>query len=56
MTVELLTEQHLEFLSLDGYDIGWSESIHVKMLQCYGSFILSPFVRGGFLHKIINSI
>ena len=31
MTVKLLTEHHLEFLSLKGGCIGLSESIHVKM-------------------------
>ena len=31
MTVKLLTEQHLEFLSLKGGCTGSSESIHVKM-------------------------
>ena len=31
MIVKLLTEHHLEFLSLIGGCIGWSESILVKM-------------------------
>ena len=35
MTVKLLTEQHLEFLSLTGGCIGSSESIHVKMPHCW---------------------
>ena len=37
MTVKLLTEQHLEFLSLKGGCTGSSESIHVKMLHCWKS-------------------
>ena len=34
MTIKLLTEQHLEFLSLKGGCTGSSESIHVKMPYC----------------------
>ena len=34
MTVKLLTEHHLEFLSLKGGCKGSSESIHVKMAHC----------------------
>ena len=34
MIVKLLTEHHLEFLSLKG---GSSESIHVKMPHCWES-------------------
>ena len=35
MTVKLLTEQNLEFLSLEGGCTGSSESILVKMLHCW---------------------
>ena len=35
MTVKLLTEHHLEFLSLTGGCIGWSESTLVKMPHCW---------------------
>ena len=35
MTVKLLTEQHLEFLSLTGL----SESIHFKMPHCWKSHV-----------------
>ena len=39
MTVKLLSEQHLEFLSLKGGYTGLSESIHVKMPH-YGNLML----------------
>ena len=39
MTVKLLTEQHLEFLSLRGGCKGSSESIHVKMPYCWKSHV-----------------
>ena len=35
MIVELLTEHHLEFLSLKGGCRGSSESSHVKMSNCW---------------------
>ena len=37
MTVKLLTENHLEFLSFKAGCTGSSESIHVKMLHCWKS-------------------
>ena len=37
MSVKLLTEQHLEFLSLNGGYTGSSESTHVKMPHCWKS-------------------
>ena len=37
MIVKLLTEQHLEFLSLKGNCIGSSESTLVKMSNCWKS-------------------
>ena len=37
MTVKLLTEHHLEFLSLKGGGTGTSESIVVKMSNCWKS-------------------
>ena len=37
MTVKLLAEQHLEFLSLKGGYIGSSESTLVKMPHCWKS-------------------
>ena len=37
MSVKLLTEHHLEFLSLKGGCTGSSESTHVKMPHCWKS-------------------
>ena len=37
MVVKLLTEHHLEFLSLKGGCRGSSESTHVKMSNCWKS-------------------
>ena len=37
MIVKLLTENHLEFLSLKGGCRGWSESTLVKMPHCWKS-------------------
>ena len=37
MTVELLTEYHLEFLCLTGGCRGSAESTHVKMPHCWKS-------------------
>ena len=39
MTVKLLTEHHLEFLSLTGGCIGSSESTHVKIPNCWKSHV-----------------
>ena len=36
MTVKLLTEPHLRFLSLNGRCKALSESTHVKMPHCHG--------------------
>ena len=38
MSVKLLTEHHLEFLSLEVYT-GWSESTLVKMPHCWKSHV-----------------
>ena len=38
-TVKLLSDQHLEFLSLKGGCIGLSKSIHVKMAHCWKSHV-----------------
>ena len=35
MIVRLLTEHHLDFLSLKGGCRGWSMSTHVKMTNCW---------------------
>ena len=44
MIVKLLTEHHLEFLSLKGGCRGSSESTHVKMLHCWKSHALADMV------------
>ena len=58
MSVKLLTEHHLEFLSLKGGCTGWSESTLVKMphcwksQSCHGSIIIygmHSLIRGFFL-------
>ena len=41
MIVKLLTEHHLEFLSLKGGFRGSSESTHVKMSHCWKSHALA---------------
>ena len=53
MIVKLLTEYHLEFLSLKGNCTGSSESTHVKMPHCWRSHALAQigFIqKAGFLH------
>ena len=42
-SVKLLTEYHLEFLSLKGGCTGWSESTLVKMPHCWKSHAASHF-------------
>ena len=44
MIVKLLTEHHLEFLSLKGGCRGSSESTHVKMSHCWKSHALAQFM------------
>ena len=44
MIVKLLTEHHLEFLSLKGGGIVLSESTHVKMPHCWKSNALAHFI------------
>ena len=39
MSVKLLAEQHLEFLSLKGGFRGLSESTHVRMPHCWKSHV-----------------
>ena len=43
MIVKLLTEHHLEFLSLKVVCRGSSESTHVKMPHCWKSHALAHF-------------
>ena len=44
MIVKLLTEHHLEFLSLKGGCRGSSESTHVKMPHCWKSHALAQML------------
>ena len=41
MSVKLLTEHQLEFLSLKGGSTGSSESTHVKMPHCWKSHVVA---------------
>ena len=56
MVVKLLTEHHLEFLSLKGACRGSSESTHVKMSHCWKSHALAqlyyPCLETQVLHTI----
>ena len=45
MIVKLLTEHHLEFLSLKGGCSGSSESTHVKMPHCWESYALAQLYK-----------
>ena len=45
MTVNLLTEHKLEFLSLKGGCTGLSESIHVKMPNCWKSHVMALIIK-----------
>ena len=51
MTVKLLTEQHLEFLSLKGGCTGMSESTLVKMSNCWKSHVTAHMVFKELLSK-----
>ena len=44
MIVKLLTEHHLEFLSLKGGCRGSSESTHAKMPHCWKSHALAQLI------------
>ena len=44
MSVKLLTEHNLEFLSLTGGCRGSSESIHLKMPHCWKSHVAAHFI------------
>ena len=60
MTVKLLAEHHLEFLSLKGGCTGLSESILIKMLHCWksrhGSKGMHPtwVTEDDYAHAILN--
>ena len=44
MSVNLLSERHLEFLSLKGSCTGWSESTLVKMPHCWKSHVTTQIM------------
>ena len=44
MIVKLLTEHHLELLSLKGGCRGWSESTLVKMSNCWNSHVTAHII------------
>ena len=46
MSVKLLTDHHLEFLSLKGGCRGSSESTLVKMSNCWKSHAMSHIISG----------
>ena len=48
MIVELLTDHHLEFLSLKGGCIGMSESTLVKMPHCWKSHAMAQIICCGY--------
>ena len=48
MSVQLLTEHHLEFLSLKGSCTGSSESIPVKMPHCWKSHVQLNYTQDRF--------
>ena len=58
MAVKLLTEHHLEFLSLKGGCTGSSESTLVKMPHCWKSHLTtlnSPIFLGGLQYYKASS-
>ena len=55
MTVKLLTEHHLEFLSLKGGCTGSSESTLVKMPHCWKSHVMAQKLKS-ILHLAPISI
>ena len=56
MSVKLLTEQHLEFLSLKGGCTGCSESIYVKMSHCWKSHVAAQIILASFGHLFHASV
>ena len=54
MTVNLLTEHHLEFLSLKRGCTGWSESTLVKMPHCWKSHVLAQIMYATDCDKFNN--
>ena len=55
MNVKLLTEQHLEFLSLTEGCTGSSESIHVKMPHCWKSHVAAHLSKIGMTRDSLQT-
>ena len=55
MSVKLLTEQYLEFLSLKGGCRGSSESTLVKMPHCWKSHVTAHFWKRCFLKTSVSN-
>ena len=56
MIVKLLTEHHLEVLSLKGGCTGSSESIHVKMPHCWKSHAMAHLILRVYVYDINTMI
>ena len=56
MIVKLLTERHLEFLSITGGCRGPSESTLVKMSNCWKSHVAAHIVNASWAMVLIGSI
>ena len=56
MTVKLLTEHQLEFLSLRGGCTGLSESTHVKMPHCWKSHVTAQLYKIKLVKGQINDL
>ena len=56
MNVKLLTEHHLEFLSLKGGCTGWSESTRVKMPHCWKSHVAARILYSKFLQVTVAEL
>ena len=56
MTVKLLTEHHLEFLSTKGGGTGSYESTLVKMPHCWKSHVMAQFSRLSVVSLLFTNI
>ena len=55
MNIKLLTEHHLEFISLEGGCTGLSESIHVKIPHCWKSHVVAHLPEAGSTMRVPSS-
>ena len=56
MSVELLTEHHLEFLSLEGGCTGSSEYTHVKMPHCWKSPVVAHMLKIPYPYRLTVTV